>query len=235
MRQKATSLSALPEKKLRFGRDKLEKAGVTPARWLAMLGADDAAMQRLMAAWPEGLDEREISAQEMVFDAKRVGSLLDVETSNAPAPLPARPDERIIYLPPSITGPTALRRTKAPMWDQDWYDGRGYTAKAGYWGVIVPVPTSNNLSHQGQDKQILDELQGYQRTPMLVDTLLLCAKLLASGEDLLNGDWVRCPELASPAYRVALHVGGGRVGVHDVSGGEPYDRVWSSVARWISE
>lgn len=100
-----------------------------------------------------------------IFSSKRVGTLLGIEMPDIPAPAASRQGERIIYLPESITSPTDLRATKAPMHIQNWYDGKGYTAKPGYWGVILPVPDSNRRNQAQQDEHRELVLPGYQRTP----------------------------------------------------------------------
>jgi hypothetical protein len=45
-----TSLSSPPQKKVTTGLKRLQEAGITPKRWLQMLDADAATMQRLAAA-----------------------------------------------------------------------------------------------------------------------------------------------------------------------------------------
>ncbi len=69
---------------------------------------------------------------------------------------------------------------------------------------------------------------------MLVDALLLSVELLATGKDLLKGDWDRCPEQASAGSWVELFVDDGRVCVDGDWGDGPSGVVWSSAARWIS-
>jgi hypothetical protein len=222
---KATRLSGLPQKKLNTGHAKLERCGITPERWLTMLSAGDAAMQRLADAWP--------ASAGVVYAAKRVGKILGVAVNDVPAPA-GIPGRYIVYLPPCIKTPADLRRSTAPMWkDQEWYDGHQYTAKPGYWEVLVPVPHSNWKGQQQQDQHIATAVLGLQRTPMLVDALLLAVHMSATGEDLLNGDWVRCPEQASD-FRVVLTFCKGLLSVDGLRFVDTCGDIWASAARWLS-
>ncbi len=229
---RSKDILGLPEKKHKTGIKKLN-GWISTAQWLAMLDADDDAMRRIAAAFP-GAPKEKIIAHEMIFSAKGVGELLGVETPDSPVPTPARSDERIVYLPESIKSLTALRRTKAPMYEQGRYHVRG-VAKPGYWGVILPVPDSDSRSRGDRDAQIASPLQGYQRTPVLLDALILSVLLLATGKDLLNGDWVRCPEHTPNGFCVALCVLEGCIIVtSDYWEEDPDVRLWLSAARWIS-
>src|SRR3989338_6203438 len=133
------SIFALPRKKRTAVLNLLAEEGMTPDRLLALLSAPKQAVRQWVEASP-GTSSVITVDLTMIYDAKRIGILLGVETPDTPAPAPSRPEERIIFLPPCIASPTDLRRTKAPMWDQDWYDGKGDAAKPGYWGVILPGP-----------------------------------------------------------------------------------------------
>lgn len=226
----ATSIFDLPRRKRTAAWNLFVEQGMTPECLLGLLDAPKENVRRWIAAAPGKV----LIDSMMIYDAKRVGTLLGIETPDTPAPAPSRPGERIIYLPASIISPTDLRATKAPMQNQNWYDDRGYTAQPGYWGVMLPVPESNHRNQAAQDEHRGLVLHGYQRTPMLVDTLLRSVELLASGKDLLNGDWVRCPERTSADRWVGLFVNGGRVSVSPDWPGDPRGVVWSSAARWIS-
>ncbi|OGZ43489.1 MAG: hypothetical protein A2756_05225 [Candidatus Ryanbacteria bacterium RIFCSPHIGHO2_01_FULL_48_27] len=233
MSEKVTRLSALPAKKLRTGHNKLQRFGVTPARWLAMLSSADEVMQQIAAAFP---GESEIVLPPgIVYPAKRVGELLGIEVPDVSAPAPV-PGRIIIYLPERIKSLPDLRRSNAPMWkDQDWYDQKEYTARPGYWEVLLPVPDSNDLIHSEQTELTGELAPELKRTPVLVDALLLTVHKMATDDDLLKNDWVRCDEQASGGDRVVLTFSGSGLGVR---GGDWYDgadgRVWASAARWIS-
>ncbi len=237
-RQSPASLSGLPEKKLRAGRNKLQRFGITPERWLAMLGASDDAMNTLVAGWPQAPSVSvTASYSEFVYNAKRVGELLGISVENLPSPKPTIKGGRIIFLPPRITGPTELRRTQAPICkDQNWYDHKGYTAKPGYWEVLLPFPNSNRRTDQGQDKHIaVFAPEGFHRTPMLVDSLLLAVHKKATGEDLLKHGWVRCPDESSPGRHVGLNFVIGELSIRNMNWDYvSEDHIWSSIARWIS-
>ncbi len=186
-----------------------------------------------------------MTANKMVFDARRVGRLFEIETSDRPAPEPSRPEEKIIYLPPSV--PTCFsffyQPTRAPITrsSQNVRLARQMgPAKPGYWGVILPIPGSAwKGMNEEETKQIVNGLPGYQRTPMLVDLFLLSAGLLA-GKDLLDGGWVLCPDRYRPKgsvvdFAVEMSVELGRsvfvtagVGRHNA----PY---YLSAARWICD
>ena len=138
---------------------------------------------------------------------------------------------RIIYLPPCIQSLGALRGTKAPMHQQDWYGKYPHSAKPGYWEVILPIPDSNRKNQSQQDQVVPP---GFGRTPVLVDALLLSVYKLATGEDLLDNDWVRCPEQTSDGHRFFLAFDDGLLCVGSYWYGDgPFGEVWASAARWI--
>jgi hypothetical protein len=225
---KATSLSGLPQKKLTTGHTKLERFGIVPERWLAMLDAPDHEMEELALAWPKA------KVQLSVFSAQWVGKTLGVQTPDSPAPSPA-PGRYIVYLPEVIRTPTDLRQTKASVWkDQTWYDQYQYTAKPGYWEVILFAPDSNSKSQSGQDKHITEPLPGFQRTPILVAALLLVCYKMATGKDLLDGDRIRCPEQASKGRFAIMYFYEGSLLFNVDCFDHPYDRFWASAARRLS-
>jgi len=225
MRQKPTSLSGLPAKKLTTGQRKLQEFGITPDRWIAMLGADDASMQKMADAWP---------LPGVVYSAAQVGKLLGIKTESVPAP-PAVPGRYIVYLPPEIAADlAALRGTKAPMWEQDWYDGR-YSTEGGYYEADVPLFGSNRMANSQQSELVTESRLGFNRTPVNVDATLWAVHKLATDEDLFKGDYIRCPEESPHGYRVGLYEDDGRLDVNRWNSGENrLGDVWASAARRLA-
>src|SRR5262245_56743275 len=93
---KTTSLSGLSHEKVSAGFKKLQHAGVTPERWLAMLDADVAAMRRLAAAWP-GAPPTASKGGGLIYDAAAVSRILGIP-AECPDPVPpAAAGEVVIY------------------------------------------------------------------------------------------------------------------------------------------
>ncbi len=172
-----------------------------------------------------------------LFNAQRVCALLGVGMADTPLPTSVRLEESVIYIHPLITDLTALRRSKAPMLDESWYDeGTGlYIAKPGYWAVINPVPRSDRKAQGEQDLQIA-KMAGYQRTPLLVDSVLLACMML-SGKKFPYGIYVRCPEkgVNPKTPCTGLMVNGDRFGPCELFHGEARPNVRSSAARWLCD
>lgn len=89
MKRDSTRLTGLPQKTLAAGLKRLEQAGITQERWLAMLDADAAAMRRLAAAWPDA------PAGTIVYDAGAVSRILGIP-AECSDPVPQAGDGEIV-------------------------------------------------------------------------------------------------------------------------------------------
>ena len=219
----ATSLTSLPQKKVTTGLKRLQEAGITPERWLAMLDADAASMQRLADVWPVRLPSF------TYYDA--VAILGFGEASTEPLPEPA-PGEIIIRVGDwSLQDLRDSKIGKELMHQQDWYDKYDCASAkltAGIYRVRLPVPDSNrkNLTEQ---KGLL--LSDEEVAPVALGASALLVHLKETGNDLLKNNWCRCEEALPDDYHVGLNVNDGRVYVDYDWDDYRCDRLWLSAAR----
>jgi len=218
----ATSLTGLPQKKVTTGLKRLQEAGITPDRWLAMLDADAASMQSLADAWPVRLPS---------FSYDAVALLGFGEASKEPLPEPA-PGEVVIRVGNwSLQNLRDCAVGKELMHQQDWYDEYDCAAAKltpGVYRVRLPVPDSNRQNFTKQ-KDLL--LPSEEVAPVALGATTLLVHLKETGNDLLDSDWCRCAEALPDAYHAVLGVYGGRVSVDRCWDDHRDDRLWLSAAR----
>ncbi|MCA9370485.1 MAG: hypothetical protein KC680_00810 [Candidatus Peregrinibacteria bacterium] len=218
----ATSLTGLPQKKITTGLKRLQGAGITPERWLAMLDADPASMQNLADAWPVRLPS---------FSYDAVAILGFGEASTEPLPKPA-PGEIVIRVGDwSLQDLRDCDTGKELMHQQDWYDKYDcMTAKLtpGVYRVRLPVRDSNRKNFSEQ-KGLL--LSGEDVAPVALGAATLLVRLKETGNDLLENDWCRCSEVLPDGRHAALVVDEGRVLVYGYWDDYRNDGLWLSAAR----
>jgi hypothetical protein len=216
-----TSLQSLPQKKVTVGFAKLQQAGVSSRMWLAMLNAPEAAMQRLVTAWP---------CQPRVYDAV---ALLGFG-GEATEPLPdAAPGTLVIRY-----GGWSLRELRDKrndlMHKQDWYDKypwAGEKLPSGLYVLRLPIPDSNRKTFAEQTKLLLP---GEEPAHVVLATTALLSHRLVTGEDLLKGGWTRCGQRTDDGGRVGLRWDGGRLHVRSGWDDHRSGFVWLSSARAAS-
>jgi len=218
----ATSLTGLQQKKVTTGLKRLQEAGITPERWFAMLDADAASMQRLVAVWP-------VRLPSFTYDAVHI--LGFGEASTDPLPQPA-PGEIIIRVGDwSLQDLRDSKIGKELMHQQDWYDRYDCASAkltAGIYRMRLPVPDSN-IKNLAQQKELL--LSGEEVAPVALGASTLLVHLKETGNDLLKHDWCRCAEALPDGVHVGLYVREGRVLVYYNWDGRRYGRLWLSAAR----
>jgi hypothetical protein len=218
------SLQRLEKKKLDLGMKKLGDAGIDVQRWLAMLDADNAEMQRLAAAWP-------IFSQPCAYDAVALFGF----GSSGEEPLPDGKSGEIVirYGGWSLRElcANAVIREKNLMWEQDWYHKYQWSSEklpAGIYRMRIPVPHSNRKNFAEQEAMLPS---GEQFAPIVLVATAMLAHRLQAGENLLKNDWTRCKEQTADGYRVVLYWGEGRL-VVDVDWDDRRDGgLWSSSVR----
>src|SRR3989338_1048805 len=190
---KSTSLLGLPQKKVTTGLKKLQDAGISPDRWLAMLDADTAAMQCLANAWPTpGFPLSETAPR--VYDAVALFGF--GEPSAVPLPA-AGPDEIVIRvgawsLLEFRDSPVVLRNDL--LWVQDWYERYPWCRQKlepGVYRVRLPIPDSNRKSTAEAKCLLLPDENILQ---VCLGATTLAAHLWKTREDLLRGNFCRCDE-----------------------------------------
>ena len=215
-----TSLQSLPQKKVTTGFAKLQQAGVTPHMWLSMLDADEAAMERLVAAGPR---------QPGAYDAVALPGF--GEPSGEALPDAAAGEIVLRYGGWSLRELCEGEVGTNLMHRQDWYDRYEWSGRklpAGIYRLRLPVPDSNHKTFAEQQTLLLP---GEESAPVVIAaTALLCHRLQA-GEDLLRGDWARCKEQAGGGCRAELRWLDGRLGVGVSWGGNRLAFMWLASAR----
>ena len=218
----ATSLTSLQQKKVTTGLKRLQEAGITPERWLAMLDADAVSIQRLADVWP-------VRLPSFTYDA--VAILGFGEASTEPLPEHA-PGEIIIRVGDwSLQDLRDCKVGKELMHQQDWYDKYDCASAkltAGIYRVRLPVPDSNRKNFTEQKDLLLPD---EEVAPVALCASTLLVHLKETGNDLLKNDWCRCEEALPGGGRVALDVSDGRVGVRSDWVGGRDGVLWLSAAR----
>lgn len=218
----ATSLTGLPQKKITTGLKRLQEAGITPERWLAMLDADPVSMQNLADAWPVRLPS---------FSYDAVAILGFGEASTEPLPEPA-PGEVVIRVGDwSLQDLRDSEVGKTLMHQQDWYDTYDWASvklTSGVYRVRLPVPDSNRKNFSEQRGLLLS---GEEVAPAALGAATLLVHLKETGNDLLENDWCRCAEALPVVRHAGLYVDGGRVLVNGNWDGNRIDNLWLSAAR----
>jgi hypothetical protein len=219
---KKTSLRGLPQKKITTGVNKLQAAGIDVSRWLAMLNASDAEMQRLASAWP-------VFQPSYAYDAVSIFGF--GPASNEPLP-EAEPGEIVIrYGGWSLTEIGIYMVGRELMHEQDWYDRYPWSSEKlppGTYRLRVPVPDSNRKTFAEQERLLP---QGEQVAPVVLVATALLAHRLKADEDLLNTAWTRCKEQTADGYRVVLGWVEGRLYVYGNWGDLRHGDLWVSSLR----
>lgn len=227
MKTESTSLTSLPQKKITTGLKRLQEAGLTPDRWLKMLDAQPAELQRIVNAWP-GAPEPIRHGTGIVYDAAAMSRILGL-TCECSDPVPEAADGEIVIYYGGWDLPT-LRKSAAGqkrMWqDQNWYDDKEWKAEPGYYRLNLRVPNSNrkNWNEQVAHLRTIDE--ALQTAPVTVAASALLVYLTETGNDLLKNDWCRCSEPLPDGGRAVLAVYDGRVYVSDCWDDSRDDDLW---------
>jgi len=237
MKTESTSLTSLPQKKVTTGLKRMQEAGITPKRWLAMLDADTASMQCLAAAWPRGerLPATTPRGTGIVYDAPAMRRILGLPCEcSDPVPAAAY-GEIVIYYGGWDLGPLRLSPGGQKRMEQrrQWYERYGWKAEPGYYGLLLPVPDSNRKKWNAQLQHLAGIDPVWQAAPLCVAATGLLAHLRETGNDLLRNDWCRCAEALPDDAHAGLRVDGGRVDVGDEGDDFHDDRLWLSAARKI--
>jgi len=215
------SLQRLEQKKLQVGINRLAKAGIDVERWLAMCDADEAAMQRLVAAWPNRLPS-------FVHDAKTVCGVLGLPNNCTEEAPKATDGEVVVWYGGWTLGELVATGKVCNYLSKEW---EGWKAPAGYYHTRIPVPESDRMTHDeqvaylGRSYPALKELH----TPVGVTALLVHFGI--TGEDLLNESFCRCAEVLPNGFYVDLYVLEGCVDVSRDCGNSREDAVFLGAAR----
>ena len=216
------SLRRLEQKKLQVGIGKLADAGVDVERWLAMCDADDAAMQRLVEAWP-------VKLPSFVYDAKTVCSILGLPNNCKEETPKAAYGEVVVWYGGWTLGELVATDKVVNYLSKE---RESWKAPPGYYHTRIPVPDSNRMTHDEQVAAHLAQLYAaFKELPTPVGATVLAAHLDATGEDLLNGNFCRCAEPLPDDRHAALDVDEGRVYVSYYWDGARLDSVFLGAAR----
>ena len=241
MKIEGTSLSSLPAKKLTTGHNKLQEAGITPNRWLAMLDADNAAMQHLGAAWPGGLvgAPQTLQGTGIVYDVAATSRILGIPAECGDSVPHAADGEIVVYyggwdLSQLRISAAGMKR----MWqNQDWYEKYGWRAEPGYYRVLPTVPGSNQYDWYEQYGYVLRVQPGYylpvpnskpqswseqlrrlanidsswQATPICIAATAFLVHLTETGNNPLKNGWCCCAESLPDDNLAGLSICEGRV------------------------
>lgn len=234
MKTESTSLTSLPQKKITTGLKRLQEAGLTPDRWLKMLDAQPAELQRIVAAFP-GAPKPVSTGIGIVYDAVAMSRILGI-TCECKDPVPEAADGEVVIYYGGWDLPT-LRKSAAGqkrMWqDQNWYDDKGWKVEPGYYRVLLRVPDSNRRNWNEQVNHLKTVDEAWQPAPVTVAATALLVHLTETGNDLLRNDWCRCAEPLPCDDHAALTVDHGRVLVYDRrwDGRRDDGHLWLSAAR----
>jgi len=215
-RRERSALTDLPPKKIRMGLRRLQKAGITPERWLMMLDALPAGMQRIERGWPARPDTTQYEAG-VVYDAAAMCRVLGLQCECSD-PVPA-----------AIAGYTTfyyggwnlreLRTSKAGMvrmrFDDHGVDSHAKVVQPGYYQLCIRSPGTNRKDWTESVQYLQTTYATLQAAPVVVAATGLLAHLAETGSDLLWGDWCRCIDQLPHKNRFVLSVLEGRM---DVSG-----------------
>ena len=235
MTTESTSLTGLPQKKITTGLKRLQEAGITPARWLKMLDAQPADLQRLVASWPGAEPIRGTTGN--VYHAGAVSLILGLQCECNDSPPDADDGEIVVYY--GGWDLKQLRLTKAginQMWqNQNWYDDKGWKAEPGYYRLNLRTPDSNHKNWNEQTVHLRTIDEAAQAAPVTVAATALLVHLRWNGQDLLKNDWCRCAEPLPGDGRAVLTVHDGRVRVDnsnwdDDRGGN----IWLASSRLVA-
>lgn len=217
-----TSLTCLEQKKLNLGLKRLTSFGIDVQRWLVMLDATDAEMQRLALSWP-------IFTTPYAYDAV---ALLGFGPASTDALPEVRSGEVLIrYGGWSLQELRDSAIGKELMDVQDWYDKYPWSAKklpAGIYRLRIPVPGS---SHKTVAEQERDLPNGEHTAPAVLVATALIVHRRQMGEDLLKGAWTRFRDRTAADRRGALDWRDGRLYVYSVWDHYRHGNLWTSSVR----
>lgn len=181
---------------------------ISAQQGLALFDADDAAMQRLAAAWP-------VFSPSFAYDA--VSILGFGAPSIEPLPKPKNGEIVIHYGGWSLTElrDCPVVRERNLMWEQDWYNRYQWSTEklpAGIYHLRVPVLNSNRQTFAEQVRSLPS---GEEPAPATLVATALLVHYLQTGEDLLRKNWTRCKEQTTGGFRAVLDWVDGRLFVDD--------------------
>lgn len=196
---------------------KLEQYGVGPREVLNVIDAGDTAMKDWVAKWPQ---------PARVYDAV---TLFGFGSEAAEALPEAREGEVIIHY-----GGWSLQelrdnkfiREQDLMWVQDWYNRYGWSTEklpSGIYRVRLPIPKSNRTDLTGQKKLLLP---GENPAHIVLEATAWVAHKLKTGQDLLNGDFIRSEHETESGSRAVLLSHDSRLNVYDFLDDDANGRVW---------
>jgi hypothetical protein len=211
LRRRKTSLASLPKKKIDAGIAKLQKlARIDSDRWFALLAADEPAMARIDAAWPQ-------LHPSFSYDVDAVAILGFGNPSEESLP-DAKSGEMVIryggWSLQELRDNPVVRKRKL-MWKQDWYHTYPWSTEklpSGIYRLRIPVPNSNRQTFAEQQSSLPS---GEAPAPVVLVATALLAHRVQTGEDLLKNDWTRCKEQTADAVCVVLYWYDGRLFVND--------------------
>ncbi len=214
------SLKRLEQKKLQVGINRLADAGLDVERWLAMCDGDEAAMQRLVAAWPNRLPS-------FVHDDKTVCGVLGLP-NNCTEEAPKAADGEVVVWYGGWTLGELVATGKVVNYLSK--EREAWKAPTGYYHARIPVPDSNRMTHEQHVDLLARLYASLKELPTPVGATVLAVHFGVTGEDLLKGDFCACAEVLPNGRRAGLRVFRGRVNVHYWDG-NPYDVVFLGAAR----
>lgn len=226
---------SLSKKKVAMGLKRLQEAGITPERWLQMLDADPATMQRLAAAWPGApVIASALKGTGIVYDATAIARILGLPCECS-EPVPQAADgEIVVYyggwdFDTLNLSPGGMKR----MWDDQDLDPecQEWAAEPGYYRLLLPVPNSNRKTWNDQISHLAGIDTAWKPAPICVSNTALVAHLIETGNNLLRDDWCRCAEPLSGGRHAELAVSNGRVYAISCRDDQSHDRIWLSAAR----
>lgn len=215
------SLKRLEQKKLQVGINRLADAGIDVEKWLVMCDADAAAMQRLVAAWPNRLPS-------FVHDAKTVCGVLGLPCNCNEEEPKAIDGEVVVWYGGWTLGELVATGKVINYLSKEREE---WKAPAGYYHVRIPVPDSNRMTHDERIAHLARLYAAFNELPTPVGATALAAHLGVTGEDLLKGNFCVCAEALPSGYHAVLSVFEGRVSVYSYWDDNRYGFVFLGAAR----
>jgi hypothetical protein len=176
------------------------------------------------------------TSKGIVYDAASTSRILGLPVEcNDPAPLATEGEIVIYYGGWSLNELRDSPAGKSRMWQEDKqaFDAKNWTAEPSYYRISLHGIDSNQKGWRSaaQAMRPLPKItQGWCHPPVVVAATALLVHLMRTGNDLLDGDWLRCFEAFPGGGHVGLYVGGGRVRVGGGWDDFRYNHLWMVAA-----
>lgn len=188
-------LEDLPDRKVRSFLRKLRLAGITPERFLMMLGSDQLTEREIEAVWPNVPPQMSPRRTGFLYDAKSVGKILGL-TCSSTLPVPDLQEDEIIVFYDGWT-PDDLSSSlfgKRRMFHPSNAAGKLWKAQPGYYRVRPrykpwPHPKSQEdiarfIMYQMKDLREFDISPPWKPAPLSVLATALLVHAIRTGHSI---------------------------------------------------